>query len=253
MDGLTKRLIVCLDVKDGRTVKGVRFEGLVDAGDPVQLAERYVQQGADELVFLDIAATNESRKTFLGTVESVAAVLDIPFAVGGGVTSVADAYALLNAGADKVGVNSAAVRRPELLEELAKNFGSQCVVLAIDAREVTEKSVVHVNGGRAATERETIEWAREGANRGAGEILLTSMDHDGTRAGFALALTAAVSAAVDIPVIASGGAGEPHHFVDVLRQGQADAALAAGIFHTGALTIPDLKVYLAQRGIPIRP
>jgi len=253
MAGLTKRIIACLDVKDGRTVKGVRFEGLVDSGDPVELATRYAREGADELVLLDITATHEGRGTFLDIVRRVAEVLDIPFTVGGGVSSVDDAHALLDAGADKISVNSAAVRRPALINELAGRFGSQCVVLAIDGKSVDGKWLVHLNGGRIATEREVLEWAREGEERGAGEILLTSMDNDGTRGGFSIDITRTLSTSLGIPVIASGGAGTMDHFTEVFRIAKADAALAAGIFHTRTIALPDLKAYLIANGIPIRP
>jgi len=253
MAGLTKRIIACLDVKEGRTVKGVRFEGLVDSGDPVELATRYAREGADELVLLDITATHEGRGTFLDIVRRVAEVLDIPFTVGGGVGSVGDAHALLDAGADKVSVNSAAVRRPDLINELAGRFGSQCVVLAIDGKSVDGRWLVHLNGGRIPTDREVLEWAREGEQRGAGEILLTSMDHDGTRGGFSLDVTRALSTALGIPVIASGGAGTMDHFTEVFRDAKADAALAAGIFHTRTIALPDLKAHLIAQGISIRP
>lgn len=250
---LTKRIIACLDVKDGRTVKGVRFEQLMDSGDPVALAGHYARKGADELVLLDITATHEGRGTFLHTVEAVATVLDIPFTVGGGVRSVEDASALLDAGADKVAVNSAAFRDPALIARLAARFGSQCVVLAIDARRVGARHLVHLNGGRIATGREALDWALEAEQRGAGEVLLTSMDHDGTRNGFALELTRELSTALCIPVIASGGAGHADHFEAVFRTARADAALAAGIFHSGALPIPELKQRLIAAKLPIRP
>lgn len=250
---LTQRIIACLDVRDGRTVKGVRFEDLVDHGDPVALAAHYARQGADELVLLDITATHEGRGTLIRTVEDVATVLDIPFTVGGGVRSVDDARALLDAGADKVAVNSAAYRDPALIGRLAERFGSQCVVLAIDARSTDGRALVHLNGGRIPTDREAFDWASEGQQRGAGEILLTAMDHDGTRNGFAIALTRLLATGLHIPVIASGGAGQAQHFVEVLRDAHADAALAAGIFHDGTLAIPTLKQHLIQHGLPIRP
>ncbi|GCD77241.1 imidazole glycerol phosphate synthase subunit HisF [Thermaurantimonas aggregans] len=249
---LAKRIIPCLDIKDGRTVKGTNFVNLRDAGDPVQLAALYARQGADELVFLDITATVEGRKTLIALVTHIAEVLDIPFTVGGGVRTVADVEALLSAGADKVSINSAAVRRPELIDALAKNFGSQCVVLAIDARRVGEKWCVHLDGGRTPTSHSALDWAKEAVDRGAGEILLTSMNHDGTRSGFALELTASISQAVPVPVIASGGAGRKEHFADVFTLGKADAALAAGIFHFGELSIPELKQFLLTRNIPVR-
>ncbi len=250
---LAKRIIPCLDIKDGQTVKGIRFEQLREAGDPVLLAESYARQGADELVFLDITATHEGRATFAGLVLRIAEVLDIPFTVGGGIGSTEQVETLLQAGADKASVNSAAVRRPDLIDELAKTFGSQCVVVAIDARLHDDgRHYVYLNGGRISTERRALEWAQEAVARGAGEILLTSMDHDGTKSGFALELTRSISGAVGVPVIASGGAGRPEHFLDVFTTGKADAALAAGIFHFGEISIPALKNYLIEHGIPIR-
>ncbi len=250
---LAKRIIPCLDVKDGQTVKGIRFEGLRHAGDPVELAALYARQGADELVFLDITATHEGRGTFAGLVHRVAQVLDIPFTVGGGIGSVAHAEVLLRAGADKISVNSAALRRPDLIDELAQAFGSQCVVLAIDAKP-DDSGVwrVWLNGGRIATEIDALAWAVEAAGRGAGEILLTSMQHDGTKGGFALDFTRAMSDAVPVPVIASGGAGEKRHFLDVFTEGRADAALAASVFHFGTIPVPELKSYLRSHGIPVR-
>lgn len=250
---LAKRIIPCLDIKDGQTVKGIRFEQLRQAGDPVQLAELYARQGADELVFLDITATHEERSTFAELVLRIAAVLDIPFTVGGGISAVDQVEVLLRAGADKVSVNSAAVRRPGLIDELATAFGSQCIVVAIDARRHEDgEHYVYLNGGRIATERRAAEWAREAAARGAGEILLTSMDQDGTKSGFALDLTRHISETVSIPVIASGGAGIHEHFLDVFTDGKADAALAAGTFHFGEISLPSLKNYLAEHGIPVR-
>ena len=249
---LTKRIIPCLDIKDGRTVKGTNFVDLRDAGDPVELGALYAEQGADELVFLDITATVDERKTLLDLVRRVARAVNIPFTVGGGISSVADVSALLNAGADKVSINSAAVRRPDLIDELALEFGSQCVVVAIDTRYVAGQHIVHTHGGRRPTELGTLAWAREVEQRGAGEILLTSMDTDGTKAGFALELTAAVSGGANIPVIASGGAGTMAHFTDVFTTGKADAGLAASIFHFKEISIPDLKTYLHQQGIPVR-
>jgi imidazole glycerol-phosphate synthase subunit HisF len=249
---LTKRIIPCLDIKDGRTVKGTNFVNLRDAGDPVALGAIYAEQGADELVFLDITATVDERKTLLDLVRNVARVVNIPFTVGGGISSIADVSALLNAGADKVSINSSAVRRPGLVDELALAFGSQCVVVTIDTRFVDEQHVVHTHGGRKPTELRTLAWAKEVENRGAGEILLTSMDTDGTKAGFALELTAAVSGAANIPVIASGGAGTMAHFRDVFTTGRADAGLAASIFHFNEIKIPDLKTYLRQHNIPMR-
>jgi imidazole glycerol-phosphate synthase subunit HisF len=249
---LTKRIIPCLDIKDGRTVKGTNFVNLRDAGDPVELGAIYAQQGADELVFLDITATVDERKTLIDLVRKVAHAVNIPFTVGGGISSVADVSALLNAGADKVSINSSAVRNPDLIDQLALEFGSQCVVVAIDTRFVEGHHVVHTHGGRKPTPLRTLEWAKEVENRGAGEILLTSMDTDGTKAGFALELTAAVSGAANIPVIASGGAGTMDHFVDVFTTGKADAGLAASIFHFKEIDIPALKQYLAGKGISMR-
>lgn len=249
---LTKRIIPCLDIKDGRTVKGVNFVGLRDAGDPVELAATYAAEGADELVFLDITATVEKRKTLVALVRKVAAEINIPFTVGGGISSIADVSALLNAGADKIAINSSAVKRPALINELAQEFGSQCVVVAIDTRYVEGGHIVYVRGGRTATELQTLAWAKEVAERGAGEILLTSMDHDGTKAGFANELTAEISEMLSIPVIASGGAGNMEHFVDSFTVGKADAALAASIFHFKEIGVPELKSYLASKDIPIR-
>lgn len=249
---LTKRIIPCLDIKDGRTVKGTNFVDLRDAGDPVELGAIYAAQGADELVFLDITATVDERKTLLDLVRRVAHAVNIPFTVGGGISSVADVSALLNAGADKVSINSAAVRRPELIDELALEFGSQCVVVAIDTRYVDGTHIVHTHGGRRPTELGTLAWAREVEQRGAGEILLTSMDTDGTKAGFALELTAAVSGVANIPVIASGGAGTMEHFTEVFTTGKADAGLAASIFHFKEIGIPELKTYLHQKGVSMR-
>ncbi len=250
---LAKRIIPCLDIKDGQTVKGIRFEQLRQAGDPVGLAAAYARQGADELVLLDITATHEARETFADLVHRVAEVLDIPFTVGGGVGSVRQVETLLQAGADKISVNSAAVRNPALVSELAKTFGSQCIVVAIDARpDATGRWYVYLNGGRIPTVTDALNWVREVADRGAGEILLTSMAHDGTKGGFALELTRAAAESVPIPVIASGGAGAKAHFLDVFTLGRADAALAASIFHFGEISIPELKQYLIDHGIPIR-
>ncbi|UHG91332.1 imidazole glycerol phosphate synthase subunit HisF [Spirosoma oryzicola] len=249
---LTKRIIPCLDIKDGRTVKGTNFVNLRDAGDPVALAAVYAQQGADELVFLDITATVDERKTLIELVRNVAHTINIPFTVGGGISSVADVSALLNAGADKISINSSAVRNPDLINELALEFGSQCVVVAIDTRYVDCEHIVHTHGGRKPTALRTIAWAKEVEERGAGEILLTSMDTDGTKAGFALALTAQISGAANIPVIASGGAGTMDHFVDVFTTGKADAGLAASIFHFKEIDIPALKGYLRENGIEMR-
>jgi cyclase len=249
---LKKRIIPCLDIRDGRTVKGINFVDIRDAGDPVELARSYQFQGADELVFLDITATVENRGTLIRLVEQIAAEISIPFTVGGGLREIADVEALLAAGADKVSINSSAVARPALLTELAENFGSQCVVLAIDTNEIDGKWQVFTHGGRKPTGIDTFAWAREAQERGAGEILLTSMAHDGTKKGFAITLTAAVSNLISIPVIASGGAGTAQHFAEVFTEGQADAALAASIFHFGEVPIPDLKAFLKTQNIPVR-
>jgi len=249
---LTKRIIPCLDIKDGRTVKGTNFVNLRDAGDPVELGARYAQEGADELVFLDITATVEKRKTLSELVTRIARHINIPFTVGGGISSVEDVRVLLQSGADKISVNSAAVRRPELIRELSRDFGSQCVVLAIDTRrEADGHWYVYLNGGRVATTIRCEEWAEQAVRLGAGEILLTSMDHDGTKQGFALDITRTLSSSLPVPVIASGGGGTPQHFLDVFRVG-ADAALAASIFHFGEISIPDLKTYLADEGVRVR-
>jgi imidazole glycerol-phosphate synthase subunit HisF len=249
---LTKRIIPCLDIKDGRTVKGTNFVNLRDAGDPVELAAEYALQGADELVFLDITATVEERKTLLELVYRVAHAVNIPFCVGGGIGSINDVSKLLNAGADKVSINSSAVRNPQLVYDLAKEFGSQCIVVAIDTRNVEGTNLVHTHGGRKATDIETLAWAKQIEELGAGEILLTSMDADGTKAGFANALTSQISTSVNIPVIASGGAGSMEHFHEVFTVGNADAGLAASIFHFREIPIPDLKKYLSNKGLPIR-
>jgi len=277
---LTKRIIPCLDIKDGRTVKGTNFVNLRDAGDPVALAAIYAEQGADELVFLDITATVDERKTLIELVRNVAHTINIPFTVGGGISSVADVSALLNAGADKISINSSAVRNPDLINELALEFGSQCIVVAIDTRWIEVEGleqakgeerkklahalpatpsysplyehIVHTHGGRKPTHLPTIAWAKEVEERGAGEILLTSMDTDGTKAGFALELTAQISGTANIPVIASGGAGTMDHFVDVFTMGKADAGLAASIFHFKEIEIPALKGYLREKGIEMR-
>jgi cyclase len=249
-----QRVIPCLDVDAGRVVKGTNFVDIRDAGDPVELAERYDAAGADELVFLDITATHERRDTLVDLARRTADNVFVPFTIGGGIRSVADAQAVLDAGADKVSVNSAAVKRPELLDELAEVFGAQCVVLAIDAkaRPAGDRWKVFVAGGRTPTGRDAVEWAREGTERGAGEILLTSMDRDGTNAGYDLGLTAAVADATGVPVIASGGAGELDHLVQALRAG-ADAVLCASIFHYGRYTVDDVKQHLAAAGVPTRP
>ncbi len=251
---LAKRIIPCLDVRDGRVVKGVNFVGLRDAGDPVELAQRYNEQSADELVFLDITASSDARETIVEVVRRTAREVFVPLTVGGGVRSVEDARRVLLAGADKVSVNTAAVRRPELLRELSEAFGAQAVVLAIDAKRVgTTGWHVFTKGGRVDEGMDAIEWSRRGEQLGIGEILLTSMDSDGVRTGFDCALTRTVSRAVNVPVIASGGAGAPEDFVRVFEEGEADAALAASIFHFGDYTVSDLKRYLAERGIPVRP
>ncbi|CAM3330493.1 imidazole glycerol phosphate synthase subunit HisF [Aquirufa ecclesiirivi] len=249
---LTKRIIPCLDIKDGRTVKGTNFVDLRDAGDPVELGALYAQEGADELVFLDITATVDDRKTLVNLVREVARHVNIPFTVGGGISSIQDVSALLNAGADKVSINSSAVRNPDLIDELALQFGSQCIIVAIDTRWVDGTDWVHTHGGRKITDIQTIPWAKEVENRGAGEILLTSMDADGTKAGFANALTSTISSNSSIPIIASGGAGSMEHFYEVFTEGKADAGLAASIFHFKEIGILDLKNYLASKGIPMR-
>ncbi|GCC51490.1 imidazole glycerol phosphate synthase subunit HisF [Chryseotalea sanaruensis] len=249
---LTKRIIPCLDIKEGRTVKGINFESIRDAGDPVELASLYAQQGADELVFLDIAATNENRKTFSSLVREIARYINIPFTVGGGISSVEDASALLEAGADKVSINSAAVRNPKLIDEMAKAFGSQFVVVAIDAKKVDNPWIVHTHGGKKPTDKKLFSWAEEAQQRGAGEILFTSMNHDGTKNGFAIDALSKLNQLLSIPVIASGGAGNMGHFMDVFLLGKADAALAASIFHFGEVPLPDLKKYLKDRNISIR-
>lgn len=249
---LTKRIIPCLDIKDGRTVKGINFENIRDAGDPIELGALYAQQGADELVFLDITATVERRRTLAELVTRIAHHINIPFTVGGGISAVEDVSILLNAGADKVSVNSAAFRRPELLDELSKEFGSQCVVLAIDTKFEDGDWYVYLNGGRVKTDVKTTDWAREAVNRGAGEILLTSMNNDGTKQGFALDITGQLAQDLSVPIIASGGAGTMQHFADVFEIAQADAALAATIFHYKEIEIQELKKFLYQRNISIR-
>jgi cyclase len=249
---LKRRIIPCLDIKDGRTVKGVNFINLIDAGDPVELAKMYVKQGADELVFLDITATIENRKALAGLVERIAAEINIPFTVGGGVETVDDVSILISAGADKVTVNSSAVRRPRLISEISSQFGSQCVVVAIDTKFIGDEWIVFVDGGRTMTELRTMSWARRVEALGAGEILLTSMNSDGTKAGFSIDITNEVSSAVNIPVIASGGAGTMKDFRDVFYNTGCSAALAASIFHFGEVDIRDLKAYLKSENIAIR-
>jgi imidazole glycerol-phosphate synthase subunit HisF len=250
---LTKRIIPCLDIKDGRTVKGVNFESLRDAGDPVELGALYAQQGADELVFLDITATNEKRKTLSELVNRIAHHINIPFTVGGGIASVDDVSMLLQNGADKISVNTAAFKNPDLIGQLAKEFGSQCVVLAIDTRQEADGEwYVYLNGGRVKTDTLCFDWAKKGVEAGAGEILLTSMNHDGTKQGFALDITRRLAQNLPVPVIASGGGGTMPHFVDVFEKAGADAALAASIFHFKEIAIPELKGYLQQQNIPVR-
>jgi cyclase len=249
---LTKRIIPCLDIKDGRTVKGVNFVDLRDAGDPVELAQRYADEGADELVFLDISASQEKRKTLAKLVRNVAQAIDIPFTVGGGINAVDDVAILLDNGADKVSINSAAVRRPELISEVANRFGTQCVVVAIDAKQIKNEWVVHLVGGRVPTERMLFEWAKEAVVRGAGELLFTSMDHDGTKQGFANEALQKLSRQVSVPIIASGGAGTMQHFIDTFAEGNADAALAASVFHFKEISIPELKNELRLHKIPMR-
>ncbi len=249
---LAKRIIPCLDVKDGRVVKGVNFVGLRDAGDPVEQAIIYDRAGADELVFLDITASHEDRNTTLEMVKHVADSIFIPFCVGGGIRSIEDIRATLLAGADKVSINSAAIRKPDLINQGAWGFGSQCIVVAIDPKFVDGRWIVHINGGRVPTDREAVEWSKEVEDRGAGEILLTSMDRDGTKSGYDLEMTEAIAESVSIPVIASGGAGTMSHFHDALATVGADAALAASLFHYKEIMIPDLKRYLAEKGVPVR-
>lgn len=249
---LKKRIIPCLDIKNGRTVKGINFENIRDAGDPVELAVNYVRQGADELVFLDIAATDEKRKTFSELVTCIAKHVNIPFTVGGGISNMRDVYELLNAGADKISINTSAVKNPRLINDLAKQFGSQCVVLAIDTKLETDAWYVYKNGGKIKTETKADDWAKQAVELGAGEILLTSMNNDGTKNGFAIGLTKQISESVNVPVIASGGAGSMEHFADVFINGKADAALAASVFHYREIAIPELKRYLQNQKIEVR-
>lgn len=249
---LKKRIIPCLDIRDGRTVKGVNFVDIIDAGDPVELAKLYVEQGADELVFLDITATVEHRKTLIELVKQIAMEINIPFTVGGGINTVEDVSKLIKVGADKVSINSSAVKRPELIREIANEFGSQCVVVAVDTKYVENEWIVYVHGGRTITDLKTLDWVKTAAKLGAGEILLTSMNNDGTKTGFALDITKQVADCVNIPVIASGGAGTKAHFKQVFQQTKATGGLAASIFHYGEIPIPELKNYLNQQQIPIR-
>jgi len=249
---LTKRIIPCLDIKDGRTVKGVQFEQLRDAGDPVELARFYSTAGADELVFLDVTATNEKRKTLAELVTKIAANINIPFTVGGGISSVSDVEILLNAGADKISINTSAFKNPLLIKELAQRFGSQCVVLAIDTRFEDDNWYVYLNGGKVKTDTLALDWAKTGVEMGAGEILFTSMNNDGAKNGFAIDITRKISENVHVPVIASGGAGMPEHFKEAFEKGKADAALAASVFHFKEIDITQLKSYLAHNNIPVR-
>lgn len=249
---LTKRIIPCLDIKNGRTVKGVNFVDLRDAGDPVELAELYAKTGADELVFLDISATEERRRTLADLVHRVAEKVNIPFTVGGGISSVEDVDILLQNGADKVSINSSAVKNPQLINDLVAKFGSQCIVVAIDAKQIDGEWIVHLVGGKVPTELNLFQWAKEVEKRGAGEILFTSMDHDGTKDGFANVALARLSEELNIPIIASGGAGNVQHFIDTFKIGKADAALAASVFHFKEIEIKDLKVELKDNNIPVR-
>ena len=249
---LKKRIIPCLDINNGRTVKGVNFVNIKDAGDPVELAKKYSADGADELVFLDISATVEKRKTLISLVEKVASQIDIPFTVGGGISSIEDVSALIGAGADKVSINSSAVKRPKLIEEIAQEFGSQCLIVAIDTKLVNDTWKVFVRGGRTETQHETLAWAKQVEELGAGEILLTSMSHDGTESGFAINLTQQVANQLRIPVIASGGAGKKDDFKNLFQETEATGGLAASIFHYNKIPIPELKNYLRNQQIPIR-
>jgi imidazole glycerol-phosphate synthase subunit HisF len=249
---LTKRIIPCLDIKDGRTVKGTNFINLKDAGDPVELAIQYCKEGADELVFLDISATNENRKTLANLVREIALHINIPFTVGGGISSIADVDILLANGADKISVNSSAVKNPQLINDLAKQFGSQCIVVAMDIKQINNQWYIHTNGGKVKTEIIAMDWAKQIEQLGGGEILLTSMDNDGTKNGFAIDITKQISTTISIPVIASGGAGTMQHFTDVFMNGKADAALAASIFHFKEIEILDLKKYLKENKIEVR-
>jgi cyclase len=249
---LKRRIIPCLDIKDGRTVKGVNFIDIRDAGDPVELAKKYVEQRADELVFLDITATIEKRKTFVELVGRIAAEINIPFTVGGGIETIDDAALLISAGADKVSINTSAYRNPALISLIAKRFGSQCVVVAIDTHLINNEWIVYIDAGRTPTQSQAVDWAMKAEKQGAGEILLTSMNADGTKSGFSIGITSEVSKAVNIPVIASGGAGTMEHFREVFTKTTCSAALAASIFHFGEISIPELKEYLSARGINVR-
>ena len=249
---LKKRIIPCLDIKDGRTVKGINFVDIKDAGDPIELAKKYILEGADELVFLDITATIEKRKTLAVLVEKIAKEINIPFTVGGGINTVEDAANIIKAGADKISINSSAVKNPSLIKEIADRFGSQAVVVAVDTKFENNNWFVYVNGGKVATGITTLDWVKQAEQLGAGEILLTSMNNDGTKQGFAIDITNAVSASINIPVIASGGAGTKEHFVDVFKNTKATGALAASIFHFGEIPIPVLKQYLKEQNINIR-
>ena len=249
---LKKRIIPCLDIKNGRTVKGINFVDIQDAGDPLELAKRYVDEGADELVFLDITATLENRKTLTELVTRIASEINIPFTVGGGINTLEDAKKIIDSGADKISLNSAAILRPELITEIAREFGNQCVVLAVDTKFVNDEWKVFRCGGTVSTELKTVDWAKKGAELGAGEILLTSMNNDGTKNGFAIDISKAVSEAVTIPVIASGGAGTMEHFAEVFNRTNVTAALAASVFHFGQIPIPQLKKYLQTQNIPVR-
>lgn len=249
---LAKRIIPCLDIKDGQTVKGTNFVNLRQAGDPVELARAYSEQGADELVFLDITASFEGRKTFAELVKRIAANISIPFTVGGGIHELSDVDRLLSAGADKISINSSAIKHPQLIDEIAKNFGSQVCVLAVDAKQTENGWKCYLNGGRVETDKELFSWTREAQDRGAGEVLFTSMDHDGVKTGYANEALARLASELKIPIIASGGAGYMEHFYDAFVQGKADAALAASVFHFGEIKIPELKSYLCGKGINVR-
>jgi imidazole glycerol-phosphate synthase subunit HisF len=249
---LTKRIIPCLDINDGRTVKGVKFADIRDAGDPVELASYYAGAGADELVFLDISATEQRRKTLAALVRNIARHINIPFTVGGGINDIESVETLLDAGADKVSINSAAVKNPSLLDDLSRSFGAQCIVLAVDAKQIVNQWIVHTNGGKQSTDKKLFSWAKEGMERGAGEILFTSMDHDGTKNGFAIDALAKLHNLLSIPVIASGGAGQVEHFVEAFVLGKADAALAASVFHFGEIRLEELKSKLRIKGINVR-